>query len=560
MPDTCCGIPQAGRIRLAMSGVAFITTNDLGQTDAALVLRFKQAQTERERTAVFADVIRHHGEAVLGCCAQRLWPDADAAVAAAGDVLIAARLAMADSAKLARPDRLRDWLLGIAVYDGLPARIDDIDWEAVQAHDACDTPGTRDSLAGRPSLRPWLEQIVATLPEARQRLYDLFVARGLNSRIAARELGTNVAGVRRLRGENRQAILRAFEITALAAEAALDPLGGEAPECGELRQILADAPRDGDAQEGVRRHAVVLPAALRLTVTRHVSLCGACQDRRDDCMARWAPELLPILAGTELNDQVMEVLHPTPESAQSHAGAGAHRRPRATPAAHKGAASVRGAWAVVARPAAAAAGTGVLAALLLLGFVWPGFLHGAAAFVPRSSATSSSQDPGSGGLNGGGAPQMIGTYAGVPGHDHGRPVPRGTAGLLGTLPAQPSGSWFTAPSSPSASATPPLVYTVQPSTSPTSATSSPAQPTSGPTPTSSPAPSPSPSATQPTPVPSTSATSPAPSTPPPTTAPPTTAPPSTPPPSTSAPSPSASASASATASPSSPAPSTPAPS
>jgi hypothetical protein len=496
-----------------MSGVAFITTNDVGHTDAALVERFRQALTERERTAVFADVVRHHGEAVLGCCAERLWPDADAAVAAAADVLIAARLAMADSAKLARPDRLRDWLLGIAVCDGLPAGIDDIDWEAVQAHDASSSP------AGRPSLWPWLEQIVATLPEARQRLYDLFVSRGLDSRNAARELGTDVAGVGRLRRENRQAILRAFEITALvalvASEPALDPPGSEAPGCGELRQILADAQRDGE--EGLRRHTVVLPAALRLTVTRHVSQCGTCQDRRDDRMARWAPELLPILAGTELSDQVMEVLNPGPEPAQAHAGTGVHRLLRPTPAARRGTAAAGRAGAVVARAAAAAAGAGLLAALLLLGFVWPGFFHGAAAFTPRASSTPSSQDS-SGRLNSSGAPQMIGTYAGVPGH--GRPVPRGTAGLLGSLPAVPNGSW-TAPTSVSASATPPLVYTIQPSASPTSVTSSPPQPTSGPSPiSSSPAPSPSPSATKPTPVPTTSPTSPAPSTPPPTTPPP----------------------------------------
>jgi len=288
-----------------MNGVAFITTNDGAQADAELVLRFRQALTERERTAVFADVVRQHGGAVLGSCAQWLWPDADAAVAAARGVLIAARLAMADSAKLTHPDRLRDWLLGIAGCGGLTsgpsATIDDINWAAVQAHDARDTPEMPDSLAIGPSLRPWLQQIVATLPEARQRLYDLFVARSLDSRSAARQLGTDLAGVRRLRSENRQAILRAFEITALvAAETDPDPFGSRAPGCQELQQILADTQRDGDAHPGARRHPVVLPAALRLTVTRHVSQCATCQDQRDDRTARWAPELLPILACAEL--------------------------------------------------------------------------------------------------------------------------------------------------------------------------------------------------------------------------------------------------------------------
>ena len=33
--------------------------------------------------------------------------------------------------------------------------------------------------------------------------------------------------------------------------------------------------------------------------------------------------------------------------------------------------------------------------LLLLAFVWPGFLHSTVAFVPQASTTPSSHDPGS---------------------------------------------------------------------------------------------------------------------------------------------------------------------
>src|SRR5271169_2344018 len=115
-----------------MNEVPIITAHDRGRADAALVQRFRQAQTARERTAVFADVVRQHRHAVLCSCAERLWPDADAAVAAAAEVLVAARLAMADSAKLPHPNRLRGWLLGIAAQacptPGLPARIDDLNW------------------------------------------------------------------------------------------------------------------------------------------------------------------------------------------------------------------------------------------------------------------------------------------------------------------------------------------------------------------------------------------------------------------------------------------------
>jgi hypothetical protein len=310
---------------------ATITAHDGGQADAALVQRFRQSQTTRERTAVFADVLRQHRHAVLSCCAERLWPDADAAVAAAAGVLVAARLAMADPARRPRPDRLRDWLLGIAAQacpkPGQPARIDDVDWAAVRARIAVGTRAMPDSPVTLEPLRHWLERIVATLPEPRQRMYDLFVVRGLDSRNAALELGTTVAEVRRLRRENRQAILRAFEVTALAAaEAAVGPTSIGAPGCGELRQMLADPRSDGDPHEDGRRHPVVLSAAVRLTLSRHLSECQACQDRRDGCMARWAPELLPILADAELHEQVMDDLSSTPELRQPGAVPGAHRR------------------------------------------------------------------------------------------------------------------------------------------------------------------------------------------------------------------------------------------
>jgi hypothetical protein len=86
------------QILLTVNGVAFITGNDRGRADAVLVRRFRRARNKRERAVVFAAVVREHRDVVLGCCAERRWPDADAAVAAAGDVLIVAHLAMADSA------------------------------------------------------------------------------------------------------------------------------------------------------------------------------------------------------------------------------------------------------------------------------------------------------------------------------------------------------------------------------------------------------------------------------------------------------------------------------
>ena len=226
------------------------------------------------------------------------------------------------------------------------------------------------------ALRQWLGQIVATLPEPRQRMYDLFVARGLDSRSAALELGTSVAEVRRLRSENQQAILRAFEVTALAAaETGVGgPAGIEPPGCWELRQLLADAPHDdGDQPAGGRRHAVVLPAALRLALSRHLGQCRACQHRRDDCMARWTPGLLPILADAERREHVVEDTQSMPELRQP----GAHRR--AAPAGTARTVAIR-------RPAAAAAGAGLLAALLLLAFVWPGVLAAWPRSVPATAA------------------------------------------------------------------------------------------------------------------------------------------------------------------------------
>src|ERR1700733_12968431 len=312
-----------------MNGVATITAHDGGQADAALVQRFGQSQTTGERTAVFADVVRQHRHAVLSSCAEWLWPDADAAVAAAAGVFVAARGAMADSTKRPDPERLRSWLLAIAAHarlmPGQPARIDDVDWEAVRARIAVGAPEMRDSPQRLASLRQWLDRIVAALPEPRRRMYDLFVTRGLDSRNAALELAATVAEVRRLRRENRQAILRAFEVTALAASEVSPGIG--APGCGELRQMLADARSgEGDPHADGRRPTVALPAALRLSVSRHLSQCRDCQDRRDDCMGRWASELLPILADAELHEQVIESLRSMPERRQPGAGPGAHRR------------------------------------------------------------------------------------------------------------------------------------------------------------------------------------------------------------------------------------------
>ncbi len=515
-----------------------MTASDGRHADAALVRRFRHAQTRRERTAVFADVAARHGDAVLGRCAERLWPDADAAVAAACDVLVAARLAMADPAKLARPDQLRGWLLDITVShvlpSGLPARIDDINWEAVNARAAAGVPEMRDSPARRARLRHWLEQIVATLPESRQRLFDLFVARGLDSRGAARELGTSVAEVQRLRRENRQAVLRAFEVTALAAaEAALGPPGSGAPGCGELRQILADAQHDSGRPEDARRPAAVLPVALRVTVTRHLSQCGTCQARRDDCMRRWGPELLPMLTGTELDEQVTEGLRAVPA------------RPRDALGVHRRAASAGTGGMAVARRAAAAAGAGLVAALLLLAFVWPGFLHSTADFVPRDSTVPSSPDPSSGGLSSTSARPATGTPDGASGQTDGRPADPSGGTLLNRLPSSATGS----PAAPSsASPAPSVQHTLPPSTSAPAA-----DPAS--TPSSSPsALTPSSSATQPTAVPSAPSTSPASSTPPPATATPTT------PPSTTAPSSSPSPTSTASSAPSSATPSATAPS
>lgn len=466
------------------------TANDGGDADAALVRRFRQAQTRRESAAVFASVVRQHRAVVLAFCAERLWPDGDAAVAAASGVFMSASLAMADSAKLARPDLLRAWLLGIAAHGGFtsgqPARIDDIKWDALQAAVATGVHVPRDFSGTRASVRHWLEQIVATLPEPRQRLYDLVVTRGLDSRKAALELGSNVAEVRRLRRENQQAILRAFEVTALAAaETASDP-GGEAPGCGELRQILADAPQDGDPREHGRRHIVVLPAALRVAVTRHLSQCGTCQGQRDDCMAWWAPELLPILAGAELSEQVMEDLRLMPEFG----------RPRTVPGAHRRVARVGAARSGFLRRAGTTGG-GLLVALLLLALVWPGFRHVTEASVHPGSTAPAPRGPSGSRLS---TPRGTGEIGIVPRRGSGPQVSGRAAGLLSDLPQAANGS-STVPSPP-VSQTPPVQPTAEPSTAPAS---SPAQATSASAPASTPsAHASSPSAPQPTPSPSTS--------------------------------------------------------
>jgi outer membrane biosynthesis protein TonB len=531
-----------------MNGVATITAHDGGRADAGPGHRFRQSQTTRERTAEFGDVFRQHRHAVLSACAERLWPDADAAIAAAVGVLVAARLAMADPARRPRPDLVRGWLLAIAAQacpaPGQPAGIGYVDWEAVRARVAVGPQDLRDETARVASLRKWLERIVATLPEPRQRMYDLSVTRGLDSRNAALELGTTEAEVRRLRRENRQAILRAFEVTGLAAaeasaaEAAVDAPGVGAPGCVELPQLLADARSDaGDPQEDGRRHTAVLSAAVRLALSRHLSECRPCQDRRDDLMARWAPEMLSILADAELREQVMEDLQSMPRL----------RQPGPVPGAHRRAAPAGPATKVVIGRAVVAAGTGLVAVLLLLAFAWPGLLRGTRAATDVSSADRNNSV--TSGLD---APTVAGTVDGVPADKHGRPARPGAAGLLSTLPP-------VATVSPAGSVQPSVYYTTPPSTAPTS---SPTQPTSKPSssPSSSPSrtasPSPSASTSKPSPSPSASTGTPTPtpsasaSTPTPTPTPSASTSTPTPTASASTPTPTPSASATDTAQPS----------
>jgi hypothetical protein len=531
--------------RRAMQEWGFTTGNDRGQADAALVRRFRQAVRKRDRAAVFDAVVREHRDAVLARCTERLWPDADAAVAAAHDLLVVAYLAMADPAKLARPELLRDWLLGIADFGqlapGLPVPLDAVNWAALHTSITGyvpDQPDMRGAAARHASLRRWLEQIVATLPEPRQQMYDLFVRRAANSRIAATELGTDVAETWRLRRENREAILRAFEVTALAAAEA---------GCGALWQMLADAQRDGGTYEGVRRDNVVLPADLRLAVTRHASQCEACRERRAACMAQWAPDLLPLLAGAELNEQVIEDLRAIPEPGWwSRAAAPAHGRHRGDRGGRAGPVAVGKA---IAGRRASVAGAGLLMVLMVLGFAEPGFFLSTAASAPRSSSASS-QDTSIGRLSSGGTPQIAGTSA----EASARPVAGAATGSSRVLPPIP-GVTSAAPTSPFATPTQPSQDVLQPSSSPTSPSAQPttASPTATPT-SSTPAVSPSASATKPSPVVST--TQPSSPTPTPTS----TSPTPTPTPSTSATSATPTSTPSSTPASSTPASSTPAPS
>jgi hypothetical protein len=326
-------------------------------------------------------------------------------------------------------------------------------------------PERRVSPARLLSTRRWLEQIVATLPEPRQRMYDLFVTRGLDSRRAAAELGTGVAEVRRLRRENRDAVLRAFEVTALAAAAAApDERRREAPGCAELRQLTAAAQRDGDPHAGGPRHFAVLPAALRVIVARHLSQCATCQGRRDDCMASWGPELLAIMGDFERHEQVAAGSRPMPEPAQR--GSGAHRR-----------LSSAGRARTAVRPAAAT-GAGLLVALSLLAFAWPGFLRGqqsSAARSPQAFANSASSSIV--------APQAAGITDGVTGSNHKQPVPHVASGVLSRLSPTATAS---VAAQPYASLPSSVFYTVPPSPSPTPSLG---QGTPGPSPSPTPSPS-----------------------------------------------------------------------
>ena len=234
-------------------------------------------------------------------------------------------------------------------------------------------------------------------------------------------------------------------------------------------------------------------------------------------MARWAPELLPILADAELREQVMEDLRSMP------AAQAARPRARCPPARRPGRPRHQGRHRPGRRRGGDGAGCGTAAARVRIA----GLLRGTRAATDVSSADRNKSV-----TSGVDTPTVAGTVGGVPADKHGRPARPGAAGLLSTLPPVATGS-------PGGSARPSVYYTTPPSTAPTS---SPTQPTSTPSssPSSSPSrpasPSPSASTSKPSPSPSASTSTP---TPAPTSS--TSTPTPTPSPSTSTPTPTTSA-------------------
>jgi len=170
-------------------------------TDGELLARFARGNDR----AAFAEIVRRHGPLVLGVCRRILGhrPDADDAFQAT--FLILARKAE----RIERPERLGNWLYGVATRVAFKARSTAARWRARESRVAPMAPAT-DPLLGLAmrELRLALDEELNRLPKRHRAPLVLCYLEGKTHEEAADELGCPIGSMSWRLGRAREALRR----------------------------------------------------------------------------------------------------------------------------------------------------------------------------------------------------------------------------------------------------------------------------------------------------------------------------------------------------------------
>jgi len=224
--------PAGGAAVTAASALRRILAADLAsEPDAALLARFAAGRDE----AAFAALYDRHGPMVRAVCRRHCRDPHLAADAEQGVWLVLARRAAA----VARPDRLANWLFGVAVRVGRKAAASAAAPPQPPAAPAF-APDTSVSVLADELLRV-LDEELAALPEAERLPLVLCYLQGRTQDEAARVCGTCVRTLRRRLERGRAALRRRLERRGVAPAAALGALAVAPAAAPASPRVLAAA-------------------------------------------------------------------------------------------------------------------------------------------------------------------------------------------------------------------------------------------------------------------------------------------------------------------------------
>lgn len=235
------------------------------EPDAALLGRFAAGRDE----AAFAALFDRHGPMVRAVCRRHCRDPHLAADAEQGVWLVLARRAAAVS----RPERLANWLFGVAVRVGRKAAAA-AQPRGVRVAPATAAPDVAVSVMADELLR-LLDEELAALPEGERLPLVLCYLEGRTQDEAARVCGTCVRTLRRRLDRGREALRRRLERRGVAPAAAVGALAVAPPSAPASARVLAAALADGPVPSSLSPWVV---EELAMTATKtwwlRVALAG----------------------------------------------------------------------------------------------------------------------------------------------------------------------------------------------------------------------------------------------------------------------------------------------